>query len=81
MGWGPGMKTEYLVSWQPPDDLLAMLRLHEPDIRPWAHQYESAALAREHTSRALITLTFIFREAGPDLSLAKIETTEVQYGA
>lgn len=73
------MRTEYLVSWDPPDELLAILHLHDERIHPWSHQYEDAQMAREHESRALVTLSFIFREAGLDHSLIKVVTSAVQY--
>lgn len=72
-------RTEYLVSWNPPDELLAILHLQDERIHPWAHQYENKKLAEEHKDRALITLMLIFRDAGLDPNLIKVETTEVQY--
>ena len=73
------MRTEYLVSWSPPDELLAILHLQDERIHPWAHQYEDEKLAKEHVDRALVTLMLIFRGAGLDPDLIKVETTEVRY--
>lgn len=75
------MRTEYIVKWAPPDDLLAMLQLHDPDLRPFEHQYADKHEAQQHASRAIITLSLLFRRVGLDLALVKLENTEVEYGA
>lgn len=74
------MKTEVVVSWNPPQELLVAVSLasgHE--LKTWEHIYEDEAMARDAATRATATLGLIFKEYGFDPDLVKIDVKVFKY--
>lgn len=74
------MKTEVLVSWNPPQELLVAVNLASAhELKAWEHIYENEEMAKDAAARATATLGLIFKEYGFDPNLVKIDVQVSKY--